>query len=287
MGGIGRRFAAVFGLCLSVVIVLSGCGSSSSSSNSKSTPTSSAGKSLGLISPGVLTVGSDTSYPPMEFKNPNNPSQTEGADVDLANALAKSMGLSGAKVVTAVFDTIITSLKDKRFDIVMSSMNDTPERAKQVDFVDYMTAQEAILVPKSSTIHADTYKALCGKTVSVERGTTELLGLQAANKTCSPKINILSFAEDTSAFQALASGHAEAYTSDLPVIANYANGKQFGGKYRKAGKAFSASANYGIALRKGETALKSAVAKALAKIRSSGEYDRILKKWGVSDAALK
>jgi polar amino acid transport system substrate-binding protein len=280
-----RAFILIF-ICLATSLAVAGCGSSSSSSKATSTP-SSATKSLGLISPGTFTVGSDTTYPPMESKNPSNPSQAVGADVDLANALAKAMGLSGAKIVSAPFDTIITSLNDKRFDVVMSSMNHTPERAKRVDFIDYMTASQGILVPKTSTVHAANFHALCGKTVSVERGTTELDGLIAANKTCSPKIRILSFTADTDAFQALASGHSEAYTGDFPVVRNYASDPRFGGKYRAAGPAFATGANYGIAIRKGDSALKIAIQKALATIRSNGHYIKILKKWGVSDAALK
>lgn len=274
-------------LCLAMVMLVTGCGNSSSSSKATSTPSSSNAKSLGLISPGVFTVGSDTTYPPMEYKNPNNPSQSVGADVALAGALGKAMGLSGAKIVSAPFDTIITSLKDKRFDAVMSSMNHTPDRAKQVDFVDYMTASVGILVPKSSSIHANNYKALCGKTVSVERGTTELDGLNAANKTCAPKIHILSFTADTDAFQALAAGHSDAYTGDYPVVRHYASDPRYGGKYRAAGAAFATGENYGIAIRKGDTALRTAIEKALAKIRASGQYIKILKTWGVSDASLK
>jgi polar amino acid transport system substrate-binding protein len=221
----------------------------------------------------------------MEYHDPAHPSVAVGADVDIAQALAKQMGLSGAKVVNGVFDTLITSLQAKRYDIVMSSMSDTPERAKKIDFVDYMTGTEGILVPTSSAIKGNTYAALCGKSVAVEKGTTELFGLQAADKSCSSKMNILSFPDDVGAYNAFAAGHADSYTSDLPVVLNYIN--KYKGKYRQAGKAIFSGGNYGIALRKGDTALKKAIQSALSKIRSNGTYTKILKKWGVADAALK
>jgi polar amino acid transport system substrate-binding protein len=285
MQGLNMRIAGFTSLMLIIAIAVAACGSSNSSSSATSTPGSSGTSNLGLLSPGTLTVGSDTSYPPMETRDPNNPSQYLGADVDLANALAKQMGLSGAKIVSASFDALILKLQSKDFDVIMSSMNDTPERAKRVDFVDYMTATEGILVPKDSSIHADSYNGLCGKKVSVERGTTEADGLAEANKTCSSKINILSYTDDAAAYQSLVAGQSDAYTSDLPVILDYVNKNP--DKYRQAGKAMSAHANYGIAVRKGDTALKNALSKALKKIRANGTYDKILKKWKVADAALK
>lgn len=267
-------------------LVLAGCGSSSSSSGSAtSTPAKPHAAALSLMTPNRLTVGTDPSYPPMESADPSNPSNYIGADPDLAQALAKAMGLRGATLVKGAFDSLITSLEAKRYDVIMSSMNDTPERAKTVNFVDYMTASEGILVKASNPVHANNYTPFCGKTVTVQRGTTELAGLEATNKTCSSKINILSFQADTDAYQAFAAGHADAYTSDLPVIANYI--KLNPGKYREAGKPISAGQNYGIAVRKGNPALVTALRNALAKVRSDGQYTAILKKWGVEGAALK
>jgi polar amino acid transport system substrate-binding protein len=221
----------------------------------------------------------------MESADPNNPGTFIGADVDLAQALAKQMGLKGATIKNAGFDSLIPSLNANRFDAVMSSMNDTPERRKSVEFVDYMTATEAILVKKSAPIRANSYSGLCGKSVAVERGTTEQDGLNAANQSCSSKINIQAFPGDSDAYQAFKSGHTDAYTSDLPVIAHYVSTNP--GVYQMAGKAMSAHANYGIAVRKGNTVLKNALSSALAKLRANGQYMKILKKWNVADAALK
>src|SRR5437588_4502719 len=92
-----------------------------------------------LKNPGYLTVGSDTTYPPQESIDPSS-HQAVGADVDLANALAKAMGLKGAKIVTQTFSTIIPALQRGNYDVIMSSMNDTPDRRKQISFVDYMRA---------------------------------------------------------------------------------------------------------------------------------------------------
>lgn len=239
---------------------------------------------LHLLKRHYLTVGTDASYPPMESYN-SSIGQYVGADIGLAKALAHAMGLRGAKIVNNTFTTIIPAMKDRhKFDVIMSSMYDTAARRKVISFVDYMKAREAIVVLKSSGIHADSYTGMCGKTVAVESGTVELDGLNKANKTCSSKINIKSYSLDTDAFNAFSSGHADAYTGDLPVARYYVN--QHSSAIRLAGKPF-AGENYAIGLGKHRPALKHALKHALHHIMKTGKYYKILKKWGVQSGALK
>jgi polar amino acid transport system substrate-binding protein len=238
---------------------------------------------LHLMQPGYLTVGSDTTYPPMESVDKQT-GKYVGADIDLAQALAKAMGLKGAKIVNNSFNTIQPALFRHKFDVIMSSMSDTPARRQKIAFVDYMRGDEAIVVRKSSNIHANSYAGMCGQTVSVESATTELDGLNAANAHCSKKINIKQYTYDTDAFEALMSGHSDAYTGDYVVAAQYV--KSHAGALRLAGKTFSAGGPYGIGLLKSNPALKAALSRALAKIRSNGQYAKILKKWNVGAASL-
>lgn len=240
---------------------------------------------LTLIHPGYLSVGSDTTYPPMESKDLQHGGY-KGADIDLANALAHAMGLKGARIVPTVFASIIPALQRHNFDVIMSSMNDTPDRSKQISFVDYMrlTAAEAILVPKNSSLHAGGYAGICGHTISVQQGTAELDDLNAANKKCKSKIDIKSYSLDTDAFQALASGHVDAYTTDLPVALFYL--KAHSTAIRFAGKAFGSGARYGIGVAKNATALRAAIVTALHKIHVNGQYIRILKRYGLGNTAL-
>lgn len=238
--------------------------------------------SLKLVNAGYLTVGTDASYPPMESGTVGH---YFGADIDLARALAKAMGLKGARIINNAFDTIIPAMAVRhKFDVIMSSMSDTPLRRQTISFVDYMRANEGILVRSSSTVHANSYSGLCGMTVSVQSGTTELDGLHAANAKCAKKIGIKVFTQDTAAYQALVSRHADAYTSDLPVVALYV--KDGHGAFRLAGKSFGAGGDYGIGLQKNNPGLKVALTRAVSKIRANGQYRRILNKWGVNGASL-
>jgi polar amino acid transport system substrate-binding protein len=247
---------------------------------SPTAPRTTAGSGLHLLNPGYLTVGSDTTYPPQEsIVN----GKAVGADIDLANALAHAMGLKGAKIVSNDFNSIIPAMTIRhRFDVIMSSMTDNADRRKLVSFVDYMVSAESILVRSSSSIRGNSYKAVCGHSISVESGTTEYDELSAQAKKCS--ISVKSYTHDTDAYQAFVSRHTDAYTGDYPVVILYV--KQSGGSFRAAGKPFSSGEKYGIALPKSAGALRSALSKALQKIRASGQYKHILQKWGVGGASL-
>src|SRR5437660_12441973 len=119
----GLRPSATNGVLVVLILLLAACGSSAG-------PASNNGPDL--ITPGVLTVGSDTTYPPQEYIDTTT-RQAAGFDVDLITDIGKQMGLQ-TKVVTTSFDTIINSLAAKRFDVVISAMSITPERQKKVDF---------------------------------------------------------------------------------------------------------------------------------------------------------
>jgi polar amino acid transport system substrate-binding protein len=224
----------------------------------------------------------------MEASDTKHPGSYVGADIDLANALAKAMGLSGARIVNTSFNSIIPALHRRNFDIIMSSMNDTPARRKQINFVDYMSLKhsEAVLVPRSSPIKLASYHGLCGRSVAVQSGTVEKDDLDTANKSCgSAKINIKQYTLDTDAFQAMVAGHADAYTADQPVALYYS--KRFHSQVRFAGKGLGAGAFYGIGVSKNNPALRSAAVAALATIRKNGSYVQILKKYGLGATALK
>src|SRR5579859_953644 len=143
------------GACVMLILVLAACGSNGTTTGSSSTPIPTVNSSTptvtaptDLLTPGTLTVGSDTPYPPQEYIDTKT-GQAAGFDVDLITAIAERMGLK-AKIVTTSFNTIIDSLTNKRFDVVISAVTINADRQKKVDFVPYFNAGESLLVPKGN-----------------------------------------------------------------------------------------------------------------------------------------
>lgn len=242
----------------------------------------------GLKSSGVLTVGTNIPYPPMESYTGANQDIPTGADIDLAKALAGKMGLKTAFVDIPNFDTIIPALQAKRFDVIMSSMGVTPDRAKVLNFVPYFLAGESIVVVKGNPKHILKIGDLSGLTAGVQASTTESASLDAENKVLKaagkPLITIQSYKQDSDALQQLILGRINAYLTDYPVAAYYVSKRssqlQFGGQQ-------FATQTYGIAVRKSDTALLNALKKALVLVRKDGEYAKILKSYGLQQGALK
>lgn len=226
---------------------------------------------------------SDTTYPPMESLQGG---KAVGADVDIANAVAKQLGAT-AEIKTTGFDVIIPALKAKKCDAIISALTNTPARAKQVDFADYVTVGMLLMVKKGNPSHITGLASLSGKTVAVQAATTEKDKLEALNKTLSKQgkktVSIKVYPADTSAAAALLSGKVDAYFSDATPVLYYI--KKTGDKFETAGGQLD-SAPEGIATRKGDP-LGKQMKQAIAKLYANGTMKSILAKWGLSAFALK
>jgi polar amino acid transport system substrate-binding protein len=296
--------AALILLCAASVAA---CGSSNSSSSasssaapaapaSSSTSTSAASSSSGGADPavaklvpaaikskGTLTVAADATYAPDEFIASDGHTVV-GMDADLSKALAKVMGLK-AKVVNATFDTIIPGIASGKYDMGASSFSDNKEREKTVDFVDYFIAGESFITKASGGTQISSIADICGKSVAVEKGTTEETDAGTQSKKCQsagkPAVKILSFSDQNQANLALSSGRADLGFLDSP-IAEY-QVKQTGGQFKVVGSAY-ATGPYGLALPKGN--LAPAVLAALKVLMQNGTYSSILKHWGLTQGAI-
>ena len=229
----------------------------------------------------------DVSYPPEEFYAADG-TTAQGSDVDIATEIGKRFGVT-TEIDNTGFDGIIPALTAKKCDLIISGMNDTPERAKQVDFVDYLNVGQGILVPVGNPKGIKTLEDLSGKTVAVQLGTTNKDSLDAENATLKaagkPAIEIQTFQADTDAFQQLALGRVDAFSTDSPVVAYYNAQPANAGKYEVAGTPIS-PIPIGIAVRKEDTALKAAVTAALDAMYADGTIGSIVDKWGMTNAVV-
>jgi polar amino acid transport system substrate-binding protein len=237
-----------------------------------------------IKSKGTLTVATDATYPPDEFIGSNGKTVV-GWDPELVQALAQIMGLK-AHVVNASFATIIPGLQSGKYDVGASSFGDTKERQKVVDFVTYFQAGASFYVNAQGGPTINTLADLCGHTVAVETGTTELDDATGQNKKCKsqgkPGVTVHAYPDQNAANLAIASGRAQVGIADSPVAAYIV--KQSNGKFKLVGKPY-AVVPYGIALPKGNGLAKPMLA-AVEKLMSNGTYLKILKQWGVQGGAI-
>lgn len=237
----------------------------------------------------VLTVGSDISYAPVEFFKEGTQT-AQGLDVDMCGAVMHEFG-SGftCQFRNTTFDGIIPALLSKRFDVIMSSMTDTKEREAKIDFLDYFNAGTSILVAKGNPQKIESLADLCGKTVGLQKGTTqeELANKQKASCAASGKpLTVLSFDKDTDALLALKAGRSVADMNDFPVAAYNAKTSGGGNDFEVVGQQLEPG-SYGIGIRKQDTQLRDALQAALRAAQADGSYDAVLAKWSVTQGANK
>lgn len=233
-----------------------------------------------IKSAGKIVFCSDISYPPEEsFAAGNKPI---GSDIDIGTDIAAQMGVK-ASFKNTTFDSIIPALTTKKCDAIISGMNDTAARRKQVAFVDYLKVGQSLMVKKGNPEHLSTLANLSGKRVSVESGTTnrDFLAAQSAKLTKAGKkaITIVTFPKDTDAASALKAGRVDAYFGDSPVVVYYANRDH---SFAVGGSPIN-PIPIGIAIRKGDP-LKAATQKALNALYANGTMKKIVAKWGMSSA---
>lgn len=230
---------------------------------------------------GKLTVSVNVPYAPIEFKDPDG--QLVGFDVDLMNAIAATLGLT-AEYSEADFDKIIPSVADGTYNVGMSSITDTKEREKSVDFVNYFSAGTLWAQRPGESIDPNN---ACGKKVSVFATTMqETEELPAKSKACTdagkPAIEIVKFDNQDAATNAVVLGQADAMSADSPVTA-YAI-KQSEGKLEAAGEIFD-SAPYGWPVAK-DSPLAQSLLKALEHLMQTGDYKTIAANWGVESGMI-
>ena len=245
-------------------------------------------KSLGLTAPariktaGKITVASDLSYAPIDFtkEGTNDPI---GLDADIINCIAQAWGVK-AEIKNADFGSIIQGLKGKQSDIIMSAMSVNEERLKEVNFVEYFNAGSGILVKKGNPEKIKSIADLCGKQVAIQTGTVQVDEAKEQSDKCGgKKIEVKIFDQNTDAIQEVASGRAKASLMDFPVAAY--NAKKVSGT-EVVGEQYN-TGPYGIAVRKDDTEVKTALQAAIKAMQEKGQYKAILKYWDLEAGALK
>ncbi|MBV9005647.1 MAG: transporter substrate-binding domain-containing protein, partial [Solirubrobacterales bacterium] len=157
---------------------------------------------------------------------------------------------------------------------------------KTVDFVDYFSAGTSFFTKASGGTSVNGLADLCGKSVSVESGTTEETDAKAQSGKCKaagkPAVNVLVFPTQTAANLALSSGRAQLSMADSPVAAYQV--KQSNGTFKITGVTYG-TAPYGLAIPK-KSGLAPAVLAAVKVLEGNGTYMQILQKWGIQSGAI-
>ena len=226
---------------------------------------SAAGSNIKTLKPGVLTVGSDCTWYPMEYIEGD---KIVGFDVDLMAAIAQKLGLK-LDYQNAAWDGLFPALTSHKYDLAISSITITEERKKEMDFSNpYYKTDQAATVREGTGINSEA--ALNGKKAGVQIGTT---GEIVARKI--EGLDVSTYDDILMAFEDLKAERIDAVISDSYVGYSYAKNN----KGLTVGFAISTDEQLGIAFAKDTPELLAAVNGALDAIIKDGTYNKIYDKW--------
>ncbi len=228
---------------------------------------------------GKLIVGVKTDYPPFGFLDKKG--VNKGFDIDIAKALAKELfgDAEAIQFVPVTSANRIALLTSKKVDIIVATFTITEEREKLVDFsAPYFITAQLILVREDSKITK--YEDLAGKKVATIRGSTGDIAI----KELVPSAERIKFERNFEALQALKDRRMDAFVEDFVLLFNLLQ-KNRG--LKMASLQPFRPARYGLAVRTGDKEWLDFVNTTLAKMKESGEYEKLLEKWfGLEAKAL-
>jgi len=234
--------------------------------------------------PGTLTIGADNpAYPP--YYQPSDPATDPWELGDPTNRLgfegrtawtiARNLGFVGDTVtwVAAPFNNAIGP-GEKDFDIYLSQVSFSEERAQAVDLSDgYYDVAQAVVAAKDSKLSKETtISGLKGYQFGAQVGTTSL---NLINTTIAPRQEAKVYDTNDLAIEALKNGQIDGLVVDLPT-ALYITAAQFdGGVIAGQFPAPEGGEHFSVVLDK-DSPLTECVNRAIGQLRESGELARIV-----------
>lgn len=251
-----RKVTAASAAVLALALSATACGSDDSDD-------ADSGSSAG----GTIKVGIKYDQPGLGLKEPDG--SFSGFDVDVATYVAKELGYDADKIEFVETKSADRENAIARGDVTFIaatySIND--ERKEKVNFAGpYLLAHQDLLVKTDSDIAKGT--DLNGKKLCSVTGSTSAQNVKAD---IAPDAQLKELSGYSECIAALQSGAVDAVTTDDSILAGFAAQDKYKGQFKLTGLKLS-NENYGIGVKKGDTATTDKINAALTKMVSDGAW---------------
>jgi len=216
-----------------------------------------------------LVVGTDATYPPMEYFD--DAGNFAGMDIDIAKEIALDLGAE-IEFRNITWEKIFDALPTGEVHTLISSITITPERAQTMDFSDpYFNAGQVVVTTTDKATGITGVEDLDGKKVGVQVGTTSEV---EAKKYTDPSL-VKGFADYDLAKSALLNGVIDAVIIDYPAAVGMVSGET---TLKIIGEPFTQEF-YGVAVKKGEEKLLAEINKTIRRLKREGKLTELEEKW--------
>jgi len=218
---------------------------------------------------GTLVVATDATFPPFEFVDETT-REIIGFDIDLMDAISERANLE-INYQNVSWDPLLAGMADCQYDMAISAMTITPERAEVFSFSDpYINAGQIVVVAIDEEMISGP-EDLVGATIGAQIGTTGAMEADAIQDSTGKVYDTYELA-----FLDLANGQIDAVIADYPTAVAFVN--QNSARLKVVGEVFT-DESYGIAFCKGNNDLIEQVNVALAELKAEGFIDELMLTW--------
>jgi len=221
---------------------------------------------------GKLMVALDLGSPPFGMTDASM--QPTGSDVEAARLLAADWKLP-LEIVQVTSPNRVPFLLTGKADMVMASFSVTDERKRVIDFSKPYGVIQIVVAGKKGVALPD-YAALSGKRVGTTRGSSNDAAFTALNTGA----QIVRFDDDATLITALVSGQIDIMATSPQIMAT-ANTRAGNSPFEV--KIVVRTNPYAVGIRKGETALQTALNEWIDANMANGKLREIYKKYNGVD----
>ncbi|MCW5952260.1 MAG: glutamate ABC transporter substrate-binding protein [Propionibacteriaceae bacterium] len=197
-----------------------------------------------------------------------------GFDVEVAKYVANKLGYTEVEFKESPSAQRETLLESEQVKMIFATYSITDARKEKVSFAGpyFLAGQDLLVLATNTDITGP--ESLNGKKLCSVTGSTSA---QKIKDTLASEVQLQELDTYSKCVEALASGSIDAVTTDDVILAGFAAQDQFAGKLRVVGAPFSEE-RYGVGIKKGDTALCTAINEALTEMVSSGAWQEALDK---------
>lgn len=258
---------------------LSGCGNTTPTNTDAAqgnTGTSEGNEaSVDIMSKDTLVMGLDDNFPPMGFLDEKG--ELTGYDVELAKAVSEELGKT-IKLQSINWDMKEAELSAGNIDLIWNGYTITEERKEKVAFtVPYLENKQVVVTLADSDIQ--TKADLAGKVVGAQQGSSAIDAIESEPEVAETFKDgkPVTYETNNDALMDLEAGRVDAIVADETLVKYYISNRG-AEKYNILEEDFGEE-QYGIGVRKGETALVDAINEAYAALKADGTIKALSEKW--------
>lgn len=276
-----KKFLSIT-LAASMLFAMSGCGGAAQTGSEATTAAPEATEAesaaegsesaeLPTLSQDTIVIGLDDEFPPMGFRDENN--EIVGFDIDLAKAVGEKLGVE-VQFQPIDWNAKEIELESGKVDALWNGLTITDERKESMDFTDpYIENKQIIVVKNDSEIQS---KAdLDGKVVGIQDGSSAVDAVNADE--LASAIELSTYDTNILALADLDIGRVDAVVADEIVLRYYLAHND--NDFRVIEDGDFGDEVYGVAVKKGNTELLTAIQAALDEMDADGTAAEISTNW--------